>query len=125
MKNKTLTKNGICYTSIKTEKEIAEIQSELNLAEGLKQHIRYLEAVKDATRFKIVYLLMCHERLCVCDLANILNVSSSAISQHLRKLRDMDLVFVTRQKQTLFYALKNCDFITFFKRFNHEDKTGK
>ena len=125
MKRKTQTKDGACFASIKTEREISAIQNEISKAEWIEQNIRYLEAVKDATRFKIVYLLLRHEQLCVCDLANILEVSSSAISQHLRKLKDMNLVIITRQKQTLFYSVKDNEFTAFFKSFNHELKNVK
>jgi len=122
MKKKANTKNGICLASIKTEKEISAIQAEISKSACIEQNIRYLNAVKDGTRFKIVYLLLRFEHLCVCDLANILDVSSPAISQHLRKLKDMDLVSMTRQKQTLFYSVKDREFANFFKAFNYETK---
>ena len=122
MKQKTQTKNDACFASIKTEKEISAIQSEIANAKWIERNIRYLEAVKDGTRFKIVYLLLRHEQLCVCDLANILEVSSSAISQHLRKLKDMNFVSITRQKQMLFYSVKDNEFSKFFRSFNHEAK---
>ncbi len=122
MKERTKTENGDCFASIKAESEISEIQVDLSKAEWIEKTIRYLEAIKDGTRFKIVYLLLRHERLCVRDLANILDVSSSAISQHLRKLKDMDLVTAFRQKQTLFYSLKNGDFKRFVVSITNETK---
>ena len=121
-KAKIKTKDGVCFASIKTEKEISAIQAEISKSAGIEQNIRYLEAIKDATRFKIVYLLLRYKHLCVCDLANILDVSSSAISQHLRKLKDMNIVSITRQKQTLFYSVKDREFAIFFKAFNYETK---
>jgi DNA-binding transcriptional ArsR family regulator len=44
-------------------------------------------------------------RKCVCDLAEVLELSDSAISQHLRKLKDRNIVKTRRQGQTIFYSL--------------------
>lgn len=56
-------------------------------------------------RLKILYLLYEEQRLCVCDLSDILDMNVSAISQHLRKLKDRKLVHAEREAQTIFYAL--------------------
>ena len=52
---------------------------------------RGLRALADATRLKIVRLLLTHD-MCVGALARSLNMSSAAISQHLRLLREAGLV---------------------------------
>jgi len=88
--------------SIKTENEVDIIQDELKNSEHINMTIRWLEGIKDPTRYKLIYALFTQNHLCVNDLAKILKVSSSAISQHLRKLRDMELVCSHRQNQTLF-----------------------
>lgn len=56
-------------------------------------------------RLKILYLLAQNEHFCVCDLADILNMSIPAVSQHLRKLKDGGLVETARDGQTIFYSL--------------------
>lgn len=114
MEQKMVTDKGTCYASLKTREEIQAIQSGLWAAGWLSQTARWLEAVKDPTRFKIVYLLNRYDRLCGCDLANILEITNSAVSQHIRKLKDMGLVSYYRHKQTLFYTLCQADFIVFF-----------
>ena len=117
MRKQMIDSSGLCQASIRTEDEVAVIQSELDNASLWMHHtIRWLEAIKDPTRFKLVYLLYQHDHLCVCDLANILGVTSSAVSQHLRKLKDMDLVIAFRQKQTVFYALRGSEFTEFLVR---------
>lgn len=97
------------------------MKKELRSSKSLPRTLRWLEAVKDPTRFQLIYLLYRYDMLCVCDLANIVEVSSSATSQHLRKLRDMDLVQVFRVKQTMFYRLKNKQFLLFFTKFLDEE----
>jgi DNA-binding transcriptional ArsR family regulator len=56
-------------------------------------------------RLKILFLLSREQELCVCDLSDILSMKISAISQHLRKLKDKRLVRPKRKAQTIFYSL--------------------
>jgi ArsR family transcriptional regulator, lead/cadmium/zinc/bismuth-responsive transcriptional repressor len=57
-------------------------------------------------RLKIIYLLEEEKELCPCDLADILYMSIPAISQHLRKLKDGNIVETRREGQTIYYSLK-------------------
>ena len=43
--------------------------------------------------------------LCVCDLANVINTSQSAVSHQLRVLRDANLVVNNRVGKEVFYSL--------------------
>ena len=45
--------------------------------------------------------------MCVCDLAQILNMTQSAISHQLRALKQMDLVKSRRDGKTIFYSLSD------------------
>ena len=56
-------------------------------------------------RLKILFLLSKEQELCVCDLSDILSMKVSAISQHLRKLKDRNLIRRERKAQTIFYSL--------------------
>jgi DNA-binding transcriptional ArsR family regulator len=56
-------------------------------------------------RLKIVYLLEEEKELCPCDLADILGMSIPAVSQHLRKLKDGNLVETRKEGQTIYYSL--------------------
>ena len=58
----------------------------------------------DPTRLKIVTALQGGE-MCVCDLAAYLNLTESAVSHQLRRLRELSLVKNRRQGQILFYSL--------------------
>ncbi len=58
----------------------------------------------DPTRLKIVTALQEGE-MCVCDLAAYLNVTESATSHQLRRLKDLALVKNRREGQVLFYYL--------------------
>lgn len=58
----------------------------------------------DPTRVKILYVLFRSE-LCVCDLAEVLHMTQSAISHQLRILKQMKLVKNRREGKTVFYSL--------------------
>ncbi|MBC8770402.1 helix-turn-helix transcriptional regulator [Arenibacter sp. BSSL-BM3] len=64
-----------------------------------------LAMVGNSVRLKILYLLSEEKRLCVCDLSDILSMNVSAISQHLRKMKDRNLIGTEREAQTIFYSL--------------------
>ena len=57
----------------------------------------------DSTRIKILYALLRSE-LCVCDIADLLGLTQSAISHQLRVLRSSKLVKFRRDGKTLYYS---------------------
>lgn len=58
----------------------------------------------DSTRMKIIYALL-EEELCVCDLANIVGTTQSAISHQLRILKQAKLVKFRKDGKVVFYSL--------------------
>ena len=58
----------------------------------------------DSTRIKILYVLF-ESEMCVCDIANLLGMSQSAISHQLRALKQSKLVKYRREGKTVFYSL--------------------
>ncbi|MFH1135455.1 MAG: metalloregulator ArsR/SmtB family transcription factor [Pseudomonadota bacterium] len=62
------------------------------------------KALGDPTRLKLVMALVGGE-MCVRDLAAFLEMTDSAVSHHLRRLKDLALVKPRRQGQILFYSL--------------------
>lgn len=58
----------------------------------------------DPTRLRIAMALTGGE-MCVCDLAAFLEVSDSAVSHQLRRLRDLALVKTRRDGKMLYYSL--------------------
>ena len=61
-------------------------------------------ALADATRAKIVHTLL-RQELCTCDLAAVVGISESGVSQHLRVLRDLRLVKARRAGKLVYYSL--------------------
>lgn len=63
-----------------------------------------LKLLGDPTRLTMMKLLKSHE-CCVCEFVEIFNMSQPAISQHLRKLRDIELVKEERRGQWIFFSI--------------------
>ena len=61
-------------------------------------------ALGDSNRMKILFALA-HIELCVHDLASVVGVSESAISQHLRILRSLRWVKGKRRGRMVYYSL--------------------
>ena len=76
----------------KAEFEIRELSNVLNLA-------------GNEARLKMLYLLRKEEKLCVCDLSDILGMKIPAVSQHLRRMKDGGLVNNEKVGQTIFYFI--------------------
>ena len=58
----------------------------------------------DSTRIRILYVLF-EAEVCVCDLAEALNMTQSAISHQLRILKQNKLVKSRREGKSVFYSL--------------------
>lgn len=58
----------------------------------------------DSTRVKILYALF-EAELCVCDIAQLLGLTQSAVSHQLRVLKSSRLVKPRKEGKTVFYSL--------------------
>ena len=58
----------------------------------------------DTTRIRILYVLF-ESEMCVCDIAEILNMTQSAISHQLRVLKQARLVRNRREGKQIYYFL--------------------
>ncbi len=58
----------------------------------------------DSTRMRILFVLF-EAEVCVCDLAEALNMTQSAISHQLRILKQNKLVKNRREGKSIFYSL--------------------
>ena len=58
----------------------------------------------DSTRIKILYVLF-ESEMCVCDIAQLLGLTQSAVSHQLRVLKANRLVKPRKDGKTVFYSL--------------------
>ena len=60
----------------------------------------------DSTRMKIICCLFEHE-MCVCDIAELINSTQSAVSHQLRVLKQAKLVKLRKDGKTVYYSLSD------------------
>ena len=70
----------------------------------LKELADFYKVFADSTRIKILCVLL-EAEMCVCDLAEVLGMTQSAISHQLRILKQMKLVKNRREGKTVYYSL--------------------
>lgn len=100
--NPKCIRKNIDYELINEAQVLIEKEKKL-----LKSKSEIFSLVANEIRLSIVYLLINYEKLCVCDISDILDISQSATSQHLRKLKDGNVIGNTRDGATIFYFIKN------------------
>ena len=69
----------------------------------------FLWSLANDKRLLILCELMAQREVSVGDLADVVGLSQSALSQHLSKLRAENLVQTRRESQTIFYRLSSGD----------------
>ena len=96
-----------CIRLYADQVQISECKKKLkeNTA-SFSQLSKVLELASNEVRLKILYLLEEEDQLCPCDLSDILGMSIPAVSQHLRKLKDGNIIESRREGQTIYYSLK-------------------
>src|SRR5712692_2492400 len=95
----------VCVGPTFSQTELLLIKRNLAQQKALHTLADMLSAVGNPQRLNILYLLHAHREMCVCDLAEVLEITDSAVSQHLRRLKDKKLVVPRRKGQTIFYSL--------------------
>lgn len=104
---RVLIDGKVCVGPTFSKAEFALIKRNLSEQKGLETLSQLLSTAGNTQRLNILYLLHAHKEMCVCDLAEVLELSDSAVSQHLRRLKDKNTVKTRRQGQTIYYSLVN------------------
>ena len=88
------------------EEVIKSVTREMPKEEDLYDLADFFKVFADTTRIKILYVLLKQE-MCVCDIAQALEMTQSAISHQLRILKQMDLVKNRRDGKAIYYSLSD------------------
>ncbi len=79
--------------------------------------------IGDTTRCKILFALD-QDEMCVCDLANVLNMTKSRVSHQLAVLRKNDIVKCRKDGKEVYYTLDDDHIVKLFeiglKHINHK-----
>jgi DNA-binding transcriptional ArsR family regulator len=93
-----------CDCNVVHEMAVREAEKQMQTDEIYGKAADFFKVLGDRTRVKIIGALNCRE-LCVCDIANILQMTKSAVSHQLALLRQAGFVVCRRDGKTAFYSL--------------------
>ncbi|MCP4104822.1 MAG: winged helix-turn-helix transcriptional regulator [Desulfobacteraceae bacterium] len=94
----------ICQTECVHEGVVNDVRERMYSNELLLDLAELFKVFSDHTRIRILHALSFSE-LCVCDLANALDMTSSAVSHQLRVLRSAKIVKFRKEGKNVFYSL--------------------
>lgn len=94
-----------CCENEEVHEELLKIVNEkLPKEEELYDLAELFKIFGDSTRIRILFVLF-EAEVCVCDLAQALNMTQSAVSHQLRILKQNKLVKSRREGKSIFYSL--------------------
>ena len=99
-------KNGVdCCETTEVHEDLVRLVSEtMPDEEELYDLAELFKVFGDSTRIRILYVLF-EAEVCVCDLAEALHMTQSAISHQLKILKQSKLVKSRREGKSIFYSL--------------------
>ena len=100
----TLVEEDGCSVRVVHMDRVERAREEAIPERDLDRLVLVYKALGDSTRLKMAMALNKGE-MCVCDLAALLDISESAVSHQLRRLKDLSLVKNRRDGQVLYYSL--------------------
>lgn len=94
-----------CVQPDRSEDLLQTLRTEAHANARLVALAAYFDATSNETRLRILYVLHRAAELCVCDLADVFEISQPAVSRHLKILREKALVEARRDAQTIYYSV--------------------
>jgi len=95
-----------CSNELHTE-VVNSVRAKMPETEVLYELAELFKVFGDTTRVRILYALSAQE-MCVCDIADLLDMTHSSISHQLRVLKQARLVKFRKEGKTVFYSLDDC-----------------
>jgi ArsR family transcriptional regulator len=75
----------------------------------MKNAARFFKALSDESRLKMLWLLLNHRELCVCDIMAVLEITQSKASRHLAALRHIGIATDRREGLWAYYSLRQAE----------------
>ena len=98
--------NDSCIRILANKEQIKSCREKIKKnSKSFIQLSQVLSLAGNEARLKILFLLEEESELCPCALSDILGMSVPAVSQHLRKLKDGNIIQNRKEGQTIFYSL--------------------
>ena len=106
-KEKRMKDIDICCSNDLHEDVVNSVRSKMPDTEMLYELGELFKVFGDTTRVRILYALSAQE-MCVCDIAELLEMTHSSISHQLRVLKQARLVKFRKEGKSVFYSLDDC-----------------
>ncbi len=113
-----------CDCNVIHQKIVDEVLQRMPNEKTFNKLACLFKLIGDTTRCKILFALDQNE-MCVCDLANVLNMTKSAISHQLAILRKSNIVKCKRSGKEVYYTLDDDHIVKLFEigleHINHKN----
>lgn len=96
--------NLSCDCNVLHEEQVNKAKTNMLSESMLVDMANFYKAVGDLTRMKIINALY-NNKLCVCDISYMLNMTKSAVSHQLKYLKNAYLIDCTKQGKEVYYFL--------------------
>lgn len=94
-----------CVRAEADRPKLEQLQKAAHANDHLVALAAFMTAAGNETRLRMLYVLWQAGELCVCDLADIFEITQPAVSRHLKLLREKALVEARRDAQTIYYRV--------------------
>lgn len=94
----------VCCCTVIHQDVVNQVKEGLLSDSSLGEMAELFKCLSDPTRLKIVCALLAAE-MCVCDIGALLEMSTPAISHHLKVLRQLKLVTFRRSGKIVYYTI--------------------
>ncbi len=96
--------DDVCEINFTDEEAVILVRESMSEKAKVHRIAEMFKALSDPTRIRIIEALSIKE-LCVCDLANLLGMTQSAISHQLRLLRQNSILKYRKEGRVVYYSL--------------------
>lgn len=99
-----MDQNNMCDCTAIDKEKVEKVKENTLPNEEITQLSNLFKVLGDNTRMRIITSLA-QEELCVCDLAVVLNMTKSAVSHQLKKLKNERQVKSRKEGKNVYYSL--------------------
>lgn len=110
-----MTRNEfICDCNVIHQEAVDKVLAKLPNEDTFNRLADLYKLIGDTTRCRILFALD-QDEMCVCDLANVLNMTKSSISHQLAVLRRSGIVKCRRNGKEVYYTLDDDHIVKLFE----------
>ena len=110
----TERKESVCEVYSIHDEAVEDVKKNMITREQAEKLAETFKVLGDPNRLKLINALARRE-LCVCDIAFVLGMSTSAVSHQLRILRSLRLVKYRKKGKQVYYTLDDEHILNLFK----------